>query len=418
MQGNRGTWDKGEKTYSGVQAVLASQGQTLDEGTRARMEPFFGHDFSRVRVHTSPQAAQSAQALHARAYTVNDHMVFGTGQYAPRTPAGQRLIAHELAHVVQQGRSLGALPADLAISSPADRSERQAAQAAEAAMQGFHSAPARAATSTSAPGGAPLQRASLSPLVQRDLLPGDPPGAIGGAVGAAGGTGAAGLGLGPAAAVGAGAAAGAGAAGAALPRVSIGNFRNSGTTNATENNCPLCPLPLGLLATSGKNRMELRGDISGHVAGAQYNFKRTKERATWKKAGDVWSQVTHVGPGADDDLHDSDESLAPVNDHIYVEDGPGFTGLANPIGDAAATEAVYKASFVETCNVRVGTGAWTKSSNEVAWHSVTWLEKSGANWVRTAGSNEIEPGSTFVDTGSPYGLGDFPTAPGGETAMG
>ena len=117
-------------------------------------------------------------------------------------------------------------------------------------------------------------------------------------------------------------------------------------------------------------------------------------------------------------MHDDDESLTPVNNHIYVEDGPGFTGLADPIGDAAATEAVYKASFVETCNVKVGTGSWTKSSNEVAWHSITWLEKSGAAWSRTAGWNEIELNSTFVGTGSPYGLGDFNLPQGGDTAMG
>lgn len=87
-----------------VHTVLNSQrGQPLDAATRASMEPRFGHDFSGVRVHTDEQAAESAQAVRAQAYTVGQDLVFGAGQYAPSTGAGQKLLAHELAHVVQQG---------------------------------------------------------------------------------------------------------------------------------------------------------------------------------------------------------------------------------------------------------------------------------------------------------------------------
>jgi hypothetical protein len=60
------------------------------------------YDFRRVRVHTDTEAAESAQALNARAYTVGTHIVFGTGQYAPGTLWGKRLLAHELTHVVQE----------------------------------------------------------------------------------------------------------------------------------------------------------------------------------------------------------------------------------------------------------------------------------------------------------------------------
>src|SRR5262245_25683758 len=90
-----------------VHNVLASSGQPLDPETRASMESRFGHDFSRVRVHTGGQAAESAQAVNALAYTVGRNVVFGAGQYAPATDEGQRLLAHELTHVVQQAQSSG-----------------------------------------------------------------------------------------------------------------------------------------------------------------------------------------------------------------------------------------------------------------------------------------------------------------------
>lgn len=82
----------------------------LSESIRAFFEPRFGYDFSQVRVHTDARAAESAQAINARAYTLGRSIVFGPGQYAPGTPAGQRLLAHELAHVVQQNDSMRARP--------------------------------------------------------------------------------------------------------------------------------------------------------------------------------------------------------------------------------------------------------------------------------------------------------------------
>ncbi len=85
-----------------VHKVLQSPGQSIDAPTRRFMESRFGHDFSGVRVHADVLAAQSAADVEARAYTVGQHLVFGTGQYVPGTNAGKRLIAHELAHVVQQ----------------------------------------------------------------------------------------------------------------------------------------------------------------------------------------------------------------------------------------------------------------------------------------------------------------------------
>jgi hypothetical protein len=105
LRARRGGGSPGGHTVAaaGVHAVLASPGRPLDAATRASLEPRFGHDFSRVRIHADASAAASAGALRALAYTVGRDVVFGTGQYAPETAAGRELLAHELAHVVQQG---------------------------------------------------------------------------------------------------------------------------------------------------------------------------------------------------------------------------------------------------------------------------------------------------------------------------
>ena len=88
-----------------VHEVLASPGQPLDAETRAFMEPRFGHDFSPVRIHADTKAAESAELVNGLAYTVGWHVVLGEGQPSPETGAGRQLLAHELAHVVQQSRS-------------------------------------------------------------------------------------------------------------------------------------------------------------------------------------------------------------------------------------------------------------------------------------------------------------------------
>src|SRR5207249_5247931 len=82
-----------------VNDVIRSPGEPLDSSTRALMEPRFGYDFSRTRVHIGGLAARSASAVNARAFTVGGQLVFGENQYQPGVASGQRLIAHELAHV-------------------------------------------------------------------------------------------------------------------------------------------------------------------------------------------------------------------------------------------------------------------------------------------------------------------------------
>ena len=91
-----------ETAPASVDHVLASSGRPLEPALRQDMEQRFGHDFSRVRVHSGATAEQSARDVNASAYTVGQNIVFGPAQFAPGTNAGRRLIAHELTHVVQQ----------------------------------------------------------------------------------------------------------------------------------------------------------------------------------------------------------------------------------------------------------------------------------------------------------------------------
>jgi hypothetical protein len=90
-----------------VREALSSPGRPLDSSHRAFFEGRFGHDFGDVRVHVGPLAAESARAVRAHAYTVGRSLVFDEGMYAPGTPGGRRLLAHELAHVVQQRAAAG-----------------------------------------------------------------------------------------------------------------------------------------------------------------------------------------------------------------------------------------------------------------------------------------------------------------------
>jgi hypothetical protein len=109
-----------------VTRVLSTAGEAMSTDTRSRMESRFGHDFSRVRIHTNAEAAKSAVAIQARAYTFGRHIVMGPGRYRPETQRGAELLVHELTHVVQQGNPASdAVPART-ISHPHDPAEQEA----------------------------------------------------------------------------------------------------------------------------------------------------------------------------------------------------------------------------------------------------------------------------------------------------
>ena len=113
-----------------VREVLRSPGQPLASDVRAFYESRFGHDFSAVRLHSDPEAAHSARAVGARAYTVGTDIVLGGGSRTADMGTGSRLLAHELAHVVQQGRGARALE-KLTIGEPGSSAEREAEYAAD-----------------------------------------------------------------------------------------------------------------------------------------------------------------------------------------------------------------------------------------------------------------------------------------------
>jgi hypothetical protein len=104
-----------------VDEVLRDPGQPLDVATRVSLEPHFGEELLRVRLHSDTLAERSAHELNARAYTVGNHIVFGPGQYVPGTHDGRRLLAHELTHVVQQSNNKLGLQRQPAKNSEEDR---------------------------------------------------------------------------------------------------------------------------------------------------------------------------------------------------------------------------------------------------------------------------------------------------------
>jgi hypothetical protein len=115
-----------------VQDVLREPGQPLDGGTRAFFETRFGADLRDVRVHTGGKAAESAEAVDARAYTVGDDIAFNAGRYAPHTATGRLLLAHELAHTQQQSIPGG----QLQLGQRGDPAEDEARATARAVVQG------------------------------------------------------------------------------------------------------------------------------------------------------------------------------------------------------------------------------------------------------------------------------------------
>ena len=124
-----------------VAKVLGTPGRVLDAATRSGVEARLGHDFGQVRIHTDAEAAESAHAVHAQAYTFGRHVVMGQGRYQPHTTSGMHLLVHELTHVVQQGNPTADTRPARAISQHHDPSEREASRVA-AALTGSPGTPA------------------------------------------------------------------------------------------------------------------------------------------------------------------------------------------------------------------------------------------------------------------------------------
>jgi hypothetical protein len=114
-------------------------GSPLDESARRNLEPSFGDDFSDVRVHTDSSADSLNRAVKAEAFTTGTDIFFRSGSYNPGSSDGQKLLAHELTHVVQQRNAPP--PSEMTVSSPDDASEIEAAQVADSVSASTETAP-------------------------------------------------------------------------------------------------------------------------------------------------------------------------------------------------------------------------------------------------------------------------------------
>lgn len=101
---------RAENRVPAMQRSPQSNGEPLDCATRSFMEPRFGHSFANVRVHADTSAAESAHAVRARAYTIGQDIFFGKNEFVPEKESGRKLLAHELAHTIQQRDPAGAPP--------------------------------------------------------------------------------------------------------------------------------------------------------------------------------------------------------------------------------------------------------------------------------------------------------------------
>ena len=340
-----------------VHDVLNSPGQPLDANTRTFMEPRLGYDFSQVRVHTDTRAAASARTIDAVAYTVGHHVVL-PGDTESVAVGDGRVLAHELAHVVQQ-RGGDTSDTPQTISAPDTRWECEADSAAEAVTAGRSFRPTQL----------------TGPALQRQAPPPPPPTLTG----------------------------------LSATRVA---FNNAGAPDGA--NCaPALPAALGVDGPEpGANGMEMIFRIHGAIpADTEFDITRTRATGTWERdAAGAWTRLGGDPAGTSDDHHDDDECLTPVARRIFVIDTPGVGALdprgPPPFGDgtvvaAAATAAVRKHSFAEWVIARnrpLGID-WVPISSPLfhRWHSVISVESVGGVWTRvdtpSGQHNEIELGS-------------------------
>ncbi len=374
-----------------VHDVLRSSGRPLDAETRAFFEPRFGHDFSRVRVHTDEKATKSASQVNALAYASGRNVVFAAGLYSPSTTSGRRLLAHELAHVVQQRNCPGSSPHLL--SSPGDSLEQEAARAGAASME--------AGPSTHLSGSPPLlQRQDAGVPASPDAGPpvSVPPAA-------------------PPATTTASAPATSGSATPVAPlKATRIAFKTSGALDP-QNCSAIKPAGLGVgAAGSASNGMEMTYRIDGTIpAGTQFDILRTRTDTFWQQVGGAWAQIFHDPAGTNDDHTNDDECLAPTaTKHIFVIDQPGLKPGRDPRGvgvfggatvSASATAFAAKFSFAEWVIAKSPGGGWEVISDPTFtfWHSITSVAQIAGGWTLVdtprGQHNEISLGS-IVTTGA------------------
>jgi hypothetical protein len=121
----------GGRVHADVEKAISARrgaGRALDASTRERVGDALGDSLDDVRVHDDTAAAQLARAVSARAFTTGTDVFFGSGAYKPGSTEGDKLLAHELTHVVQQRGAPSSGPME--VSEPGDALEQEADAAA------------------------------------------------------------------------------------------------------------------------------------------------------------------------------------------------------------------------------------------------------------------------------------------------
>lgn len=334
-------------------------GQPLPDHTRTFFEPRFGYDFGGVRIHTDAHADKFNRALGARAFTLNQDIYISKQDANLNSQEGQRLLAHELTHVVQQEKNYSA----------------RKYQPIQSSIGSF--------------GESVTARESMVPpslvgcIIQREEGDSAPAASLSGL------------------------------------RATRTAFNNTGAPNS--DNCATSqPASLGVgIGGNAQNAMEIIYRISGTIpAGTEFDITRTVTDTSWERdAANAWTRILHTPAGTKDDYHDDDECLRPNARRIFVTDSPGFNGL-NPRGlnlgggvsvSGSATAFAIKLRFAEWViarNRRLGIG-WTRISQPcfTFWHSITSVALVGGTWhlvnTPSGDSNEIELGSISTAGATP-----------------
>lgn len=170
----------GNRAFARQLMAPGSTGAPVDIGVRRRVEAATGASLAGVRVHTGEAAQRSAASLGARAYTLGRDLHFGRGEYRPGSREGDRLIAHELVHAIQQGGSVAAPQAKLEVSQPGDAGEREADTIADAIVEGGEvDTPVRVRSGSQVQRkilvGNPVARMTVAPVVPPLVAPGPDP---------------------------------------------------------------------------------------------------------------------------------------------------------------------------------------------------------------------------------------------------
>ena len=418
----------------------SSNGKPLEPGIKGDMEKSFNNNFNNVRVHTNERAIQMNREINAQAFTHGNHIYFNENKYNPSSSNGQRLLAHELTHTIQQKgqkkiqrNTLENDPADappmtcaIANSSPEGDSmdvlfntgSANLTASDKSALSNF-AANWHAAGGTdpvridgfSSIDGSPGTNWQLScnraEMVAQELMtPSDGSDGIPAVFitkFANGETNQFSTSLSPnrrATIYVPSFVPPPDPCESADPSVDSWIVSNTGTTHA-DNCCALCPKGLGVNSDPPKykNGIELMAVINCHDPAASYDVKRTKDARYWKEytflGFPYWSEDTSLRKpaGTSDDSHNRDECLVPSahgsKHKIFSQDQPGFRSLS---AGASYQRIAQVINFIEFVRITKADGTVINDTTQQRWHTKLIIEKVGGTWRIDTANSEIDTG--------------------------